>query len=232
MKLDFVGPDLSLGPLPAIFYFALSAKESLFQDPFNQPVIVWQTYPLRIFSLTLPEHEGHLEPNHAVLAFWKEEMAKGRNPIKEFTDQASREIHKLKNEGLLTPGKLAVAGLSRGAFMAAHLAAVIPEVRTILGFAPLTGFPEFPQYDLTRLIPQLADRTLRFYIGNRDQRVGTARCFQFIEQLAEAAFQRNVRSPPIELIITPSIGYQGHGTSKAIFEGGARYLAEQLGISP
>ena len=81
MKLDFIGPDLSLGPLPAIFYFALSAKESLFQDPFNQPVAVWQTYPVRIFSLTLPEHEGHLEPNQAVLAFWKEEMARGRNPI-------------------------------------------------------------------------------------------------------------------------------------------------------
>ena len=77
MKPDFVGPDLSLGPLPTIFYFALSAKESLHQDPFNQPVAVWQTYPVRIFSITLPEHEGHLDPKPARLAFWNEEIAKG-----------------------------------------------------------------------------------------------------------------------------------------------------------
>ena len=80
-------------------------------------------------------------------------MAKGRNPIAEFTDLASEEIHRLKKEGLLTLDKLAVAGLSRGAFMATHLAAVVPEIRTILGFAPLTGFPEFPQHDLTASSP-------------------------------------------------------------------------------
>ena len=115
--------------------------------------------------------------------------------------------------------------------MATHLAAIVPEIRTILGFAPLTGFSEFPQHDLTHLIPKLSDRTLRFYIGNRDQRVSTSRCFHFIEQLAEASFQSNVRSPPIELFVTPSIGYQGHGTSKSIFEEGARFLAGQLGVA-
>ncbi len=231
MTLTFVGPELSAGPLPTVFYFALSAKETLFQDPFNQPVALWQTLPMRIFSLTLPEHEGHLEPNRAVIALWQEELAKGRNLIKEFTDQAAHEIHKLKQAGLLLPEQLAVAGLSRGAFMATHLAALVPDIRTILGFAPLTGFPDLPQHDLIHLIPQLTDRTLRFYIGNCDHRVGTSRCFNFVQQLAEAALHRNIRSPSVELIITPSIGHQGHGTSKKIFEAGARFLADQLGVS-
>jgi esterase FrsA len=35
--------------------------------------------------------------------------------------------------------KLAVMGLSRGVFIACHVAAAIPAVSTILGFAPLTN---------------------------------------------------------------------------------------------
>lgn len=93
--------------------------------------------------------------------------------------------------------------------------------------APLTHFLDFK---LKSLIPHLIGKKLRFYIGNHDTRVGTANCFQFIEALAEASFQNRISSSDVELIIGPSIGHQGHGTSKEIFTKGADWMAEKLGV--
>ena len=76
--------------------------------------------------------------------------------------------------------------------------------------------------------PLSSHRKLRFYIGNCDQRVGTRNCFDFVDKLSSAMFEARNRSPSVELIISPSIGFQGHGTPKHIFHRGAQWLAEQL----
>jgi esterase FrsA len=81
---------------------------------------------------------------------------------------------------------------------------------------------------MRHLIDKLIGKNLRFHIGNRDELVGTAACFSFIEQLAEASYQNRIRSPQAELIVYPAIGYLGHGTPKAIFEQGAEWLSQKL----
>lgn len=236
----YTGPDLSVGPLPTLFYFSLSAEDSLCLDPFNQPVAYLSNLPMRIFSMTLPGHENNLPPTEA-LNVWASDILSGHNAIREFIHKVKQTIDALESKGLLLPGRTAVAGLSRGAFIAAHAAALIPQFEWILGFAPLTklsGAKEFQDFShhpmveslsLEHIANALVDRKLRFYIGNLDTRVNTRSCFDFIETLSQAAFVNKIRSPSVELIIGPSIGRDGHGTSPAVFRDGAQWVAEKIG---
>jgi esterase FrsA len=233
-EIAYTGPDLSAGPLPALFYFALSAQDSLRLDPFNQPVAYLSSLPMRIFSMTLPGHENQLPPTEA-LHVWAQEMARGHNFVADFAQKVKMAVEMLQD--VLIADRIAVAGLSRGAFIATHAAAVTPQLRWILGFAPLTQLAFAKEFHglqgdptaLMHLAPQLFDRQIRFYIGNLDTRVGTRKCFDFVEKVANAAFEANIRSPKVELIIGPSIGRDGHGTSKEVFHDGAQWIAEKLG---
>lgn len=240
--LAYVGQGLHAGPLPALFYFALSAEESLGVDPYNQPVVFLAHDALRIFSLTLPFH-GKGYAATAALSFWAEELIKGHDLISACIQTIKEAFDQLLEMDILIPDKTAVAGLSRGAFIACHAASAIPEIKTILGFAPLTELifaKEFAkmqdhalakQLSLSHIIDSLIGRSLRFYIGNLDTRVSTRRCFEFVEALAMASEKKRVRSPPVELIIGPSIGQYGHGTSKEVFENGALWLIQNLGVA-
>lgn len=235
-NFEYLGPPLEEGPLPAVLYFALSAKESLHLDPFNQPARFLTSYPLRVFSFTLPGH--HLPPTEA-LHHWALEIGKGHDVISEFCNHVLETIEDLIAKNIIIEGKLAAAGLSRGGFIACHLAAKTRLISTILGFAPLTQLDfakefegmDVSSFNLSHLTTKLSDRTLRFYIGNRDIRVGTANCFHFISDLTEAAYHKKIRSSPIELIIGPSIGHQGHGTPPHVFKDGADWLAGKLGCA-
>lgn len=229
----FLGPPLSHGSLPAIFYFALSAEDSLHLDPYNQPAVALKHLPLRVFSVTLPFH--HLPPEEAI-SCWAEEFDQGRDPITPFAQTIVQEMESLIQQNIIDKEHVGVMGLSRGAFIAAHVAAKASYVRSILGFAPLTKWRESKTFktcgadhlDLLHLAPHLFNRTLRFYCGNHDTRVSTAACFEFISHLAQTAYRHHIRTSPLELRIGPSRGKDGHGTSPEIFQEGALWLAQNI----
>lgn len=222
------GPPLSEGPKPAIFYFAIGAHDSLSLDPFSQPVEALSGEDVRIFSITLPYHEQGLDPYKAI-----ELWAKNIDVLVKFLDDATSAIKRLLAENILIAGKIGLMGLSRGGLIAMHLAARIKEISAICGFAPVTrlsvlsefesGFAD--KYEPKHLIESLCHRKIRFYIGNRDTRVCTRSCFEWIEAACEKS---DSSSPSIELIISPSIGRNGHGTPKENFEAGARWLRNIL----
>ena len=230
-KIYWTGPDLSEGCLPALFYFAISGKESLALDPFNQPVAFLSGEALRVFSLTLPFHEEGFDKNKAV-DLWVEEIQNDHDIISSFVQRVIDSIDFLIEKGLINKEKIAVAGLSRGGFIASHVAARLPSIKTVLGFAPMTimrGNSSLANsLSLKQITHQLTGKSLRFYIGNRDLRVMTDKCFAFIEKLAEESYEKRIRSPQVELIISPSIGYMGHGTAPQIFFDGACWIKEML----
>ena len=80
LPLYYVGPDLEEGPLPCVIYLALSAKESLMTDPFNQPVSHLKNYALRIFSIDLPYHGENL-PSTEALKLWAQAFARGEDVL-------------------------------------------------------------------------------------------------------------------------------------------------------
>lgn len=233
------GPSLDKGPMPAVFYFALSGEDSLCLDPFNQVVQFLSPYPVRVFSLTLPGHEANL-PKENAINIWAEDIAKGKNFFSTFFDSVIESIDFALRKNFTEEGKIAVAGLSRGGFIASHIAAIDPRIHFLLLFAPLTVLKNAKEFtslqdnafvesmSLVHLSKDLCERHVRAYIGNRDIRVNTRACFDFIDQLSEDAFSKKIRSPQVEMVISPSVGHQGHGTPPHIFQEGANWLAKCL----
>lgn len=241
LTLYHIGPPLDHGPLPSFFYFALSGSDSLCLDPFNQPVqfLLGLGKMIRIFSITLPGHEANLPPENAIQV-WAEDIARGLDPIGSFLDSVSAAVDFAIRERFADPKKMGIGGLSRGGFIASHVAARDERFRFLLGFAPLTRLSLLKEFssmqdhplvnnlDVVNLSASLADRHSKFYIGNRDTRVGTRECFNYAMSLVEAADTRKIRTPQIECVITPSIGRDGHGTSPEVFQQGALWMAKCL----
>jgi pimeloyl-ACP methyl ester carboxylesterase len=241
LPLFYTGPDLEGPDLPCIIYLALSAEESLLTDPFNQPSLFLQKHPVRVFSVDLPFHGNGLLATQAMNK-WAEEMISGNDIISAFLDDLETSLRILFDH-LNNPSQVAIMGLSRGGFLASHIAARFSEISTVLIYAPLTqlgecsefknlkDLPSVQKLDIDKLTLNLLHKTIKAYIGNRDLRVGTDRCYTWIRSLVNAASDQNIRSPHIELVLKPSIGHLGHGTSKETFEEGALWLAHKLGLS-
>lgn len=236
LTLYHTGPALDKGPLPCFFYFALSGEDSLQTDPYNQPITTLTDLPIRCFSLTLPFHDSKVQYNSGV-ANWALAYEQGNDPLRDFINDIVGIINYLERQQLLIPNAIAVGGLSRGGLIATLLAATDPRISAVVGFAPMTRLDLSPDFSrlasnpivqslsLKRYVEKLTKTSVRFYIGNRDVRVGTAHAFEFIYNLADKAFETGTRSPKAELIITPSIGFQGHGTSPKAFKDGALWIA-------
>ncbi len=237
--MQFIGPSFKKGPYPALFYFALSKEETLHQDPYNQLVQFLADSPIRIFSFTLPFHEKPFDKNTAMKK-WAEEMEKGHDFFRPFLDQVKDAIKSLIQNNLTYEDTIAVAGLSRGGMVASHVAAENPDIRYILEFAPVTNLsfmknfhhisdhPLVKKYSVYSLVPLLCDRHIRIYIGNYDKTVGTKNSFLFLEQLSQTALAQRIKPPKIEMVISPAIGYQGHGTSPETFKAGADWILKKL----
>lgn len=237
-SIYYQGFDLNTGTQPAVLFFALSAQMSLFVDPFNQSVLRLNQHGIRVFSWDLPFHGPHEDP-HQAMHQWAKAFTSNASFLRDFLSLCQENIQYLIKQNLINIHQFAVAGLSRGGFIATHLAALEPEIKSILGFSPLTkpqpleefmihSGTSFDPISLQFLVNQLVHKHLRFYIGNRDTRVGTDTCYQLIRTLTEAAFTQGIRSPTVELMIYPSIGHKGHGTPSYIFEDGADWLKRQL----
>lgn len=234
LDIEYLGPSIDEGEASTVIYFSLCAKESLSLDPFNQPAMFLKNKNFRVFSITLPGH-GRDYDKYKAMQYWAdnlEELLTFIQNVKKFAD------HLIETK-VTKPNNIGVMGLSRGGFIAAHLA-THPHIKAALGFAPVTdlnSLNEFQNHDNDNIMKKLSlDSTLgslinkkvRFYIGNRDVRVNTACAFNFISQIAEAAYHERIRSSNAELIVGPSIGQYGHGTSPQTFEDGASWLEKQI----
>jgi dienelactone hydrolase len=232
----YQGPDLSEGPLPAVLYFALSGTASLYEDPFNQPVQALRQESIRFFSWDLPFHEAQADYKEAMQK-WAEEALNNPSFFPSFIQQCQSHLRFLISSGYVDPQRIGAAGLSRGGFIATLLAASDPQISAVLGFAPITHLKILEKYlpesahltfKLQDEMDSLINKKIRFYMGNRDVRVETSLCFEFIRTLADHAYHKGIRSPSAEMIIYPSIGHQGHGTPPFIFQSGAAWIKEQL----
>lgn len=227
---SFVGKEFSEGKMPALFYFSLSAHESLSLAPYNSPVELLQDEPMRIFSFTIPGHEEGLDKFEA-MNHWAKNDPK---LIWDFIESTCQTIDFLIENEIVDPQKAALAGLSRGGFLAAHIAAKLKKIPTLLGFAPitkltaLTEFSSKPEFETLNLDHQIEGlcllKNIRFYVGNNDSRVDTDECYQFIRKLGS----QKKRNLSVELFITESIGRFGHGTSAETFKEGSLWLKNHI----
>lgn len=242
LEVQYIGPQIDIGPLPSVFYFALSAEESLSVNPYSQPVEYLSSYPIRIFSMTLPFH-GKGYSNVEALKIWAEKIKEGQNILEDFIQNAVKTIDTMVEEKIITPYNIGIAGLSRGALVALNIAALCPRIPNILLFAPLLDLAYVEEFinlknntqvkntSSLNLAHYLLNRNIRIYIGNRDIRVGTDISFNFIRKISELSFNKKISPCNAEMIIKPSIGAYGHGTSSESFNDGAKWLSSKLQLS-
>lgn len=204
-----------------VFYFAVGAEDTLTKDPFNQPVEMLKSKGIAVHSFSLPYHDPPFLPQNGIEE-WLKAYERGEDPLTPFLDNVAEKIQRLD----LDWSKTAVMGLSRGVFIGAHILKRVSQIPYFLGFAPMTSLD--PYLNLDSCVEPLSYRTIRFYIGNDDTRVGTDRCFSFVQSLVAKAKEHRKREIPIELIIGASVGYKGHGTLPHVFEDGVKWLGEHL----
>jgi len=218
LDAHYLGLPFGLGPMPTVFYFSISAKDSLNLDPFNQPVAALDTGKMRIMSVTLPFHDDYPPLPENATEKWN------LSTFEPFCDKLKKLLDKLIEEDMIDPESIAFMGLSRGAFVAFHLAKLFPKVKGIVAFAPMLSLSHEPCLDVADFAKDLCQLPIRIYMGNRDKKVSTKRAMHFILDLADCAYDANIRTAPIEMFVTSSIGHSGHGTAKKTFIEGAKWI--------
>jgi predicted esterase len=236
--LIMVGPKEKKA-LPSIFYFALTGKQSCTLSPINQPVAFLSTHSVRIFSWSLFAHQEEVDPKESMKQ-WASAIEQKNNFIEAFITKSKYNLSKLIDDGWVDSSKIAVSGLSRGAFLGTHWAANDSRISVVVGYSPLvslnalTTFPSLKtnslakQLNLINSAPKLIHKKICFYMGNRDQRVSTEESTKLVKEISNQAYQKRIRSPQVSLMITPSIGYLGHGTSPSSFYSGTQFILEQF----
>ena len=239
LEFSYFGPDLFWGPMPTVLYFSIDAHSSLCVDPFNQAITPMMNHSMRVFSIDLPEHGDSLDP-HTALSRWADHYVQNLPILEKFLEKVSNFIDHLHRENLIDH-RLGVMGLSRGAFIACHLAKLNNKVEHIVGFAPLSVLKrakEFENLDSNIHLPcaikdlkhDIYNRTVKFFIGNHDTRVGSSEALHAVLEIAAYANEQGMRQAPIEAVIYPSIGHMGHGTPPQIFEEGSIHMIKKLGF--
>lgn len=215
-----LGPDLHIQGVKTVFYFSLSAEDSLSTSPFSNPAKMLEQKGLRVLSPTLPFHEENKRPN-SIKAVWGE----NKDALIAFLADLEIAIDEL------TPsfsGHLGVAGLSRGAFIATHIGSRMPQISSILGFAPLTHLYSTQELDIIHLAPKLIHKKIRYFIGHNDTLVGTQNAIDAVSAFINAAQKVKIANPPMGIDIKPSVGREGHGTLDYVFEEGTEWLIKNL----
>lgn len=220
-----------------LFYFACSARDSLSLDPLSQPAIAAVACGCRVISIDLPFHQEGVALDEALEA-WNHAFEQGEDPFHSWFDRVEKWI---RQEPSLQHQPVGLMGLSRGGFIGKILAQRLSIVKALLLFAPLLDWEECPSFQESAaegLIPSsyllldsassLSHVSLRVYIGNQDRRVGVRPAFELVEAVARAQADKRIFPSPSELIIRPSIGYMGHGTTPETFSEGAQWAASQL----
>jgi len=198
-----------------VFFFALSAKDSLFLPPFCHPVDTLLKMGVRVISTTLPFHENN-EREYGIDTIWHE----GKERLSTFLDHLVKSIDEIKEK---YPGPFGAMGISRGGFISLHLAARCPDIKAVCAFAPMLKVKDLEEFDLFNKTEDLKETNIALFVGHNDIAIGTEQVIQLQKELLE----KN-KHGKIVTKISPSIGHRGHGTSDPIFHEGVMWAINQL----
>ena len=214
-------PD-RLSTRPALLLnFATDRANTLQQTPYDIPSQMFLAAGHRVASFDLPCHgergvAGRPGGIAGFIALW----AEGRDVFSQFVGDGRAVIDALINDGRATPGRIFVCGTSRGAYFALRLMAgderieaaaafnPVTDWRAIREFADLRDQPEIADLALTGSVDALAGRAVWAAIGNRDMRVGTDCCLQFVQAIVAAESAKGCETSHVVLHVVPEDGHK------------------------
>jgi dienelactone hydrolase len=212
-------------PAPTLFILASSVEDSLGSEDFAKVGRLLLSKGFICVSVDMPCHgldQKAAEPGG--LAGWRFRLEKGEDLVGTLTKSLSAVLDHLIQAGYTDEHKVAVAGTSRGGFMALHFAAAESRVRFSAAFAPVTDLLALSEFagtkqvtpagalDLRRHAGKLAGRSVWLCIGNDDQRVGTDQAIAFTRKVVAASVSAK-KPADVELHVMPTIGHRIHATA-------------------
>ena len=211
---------LTTQPAPTLFILAGTIDGTLETPTYRQCGSELAEHRYLCVSIDLPCHGTQArEGEPAGLSGWSHRAAKNDDFVAECNARLSSVLDHLIKTGITNPDQIAACGTSRGGFLAIHFAAHDARVKCAVGFAPVTdlaalsefrAIPEHPLVARLSLINQadrLAGRPVWVVIGDRDDRVGTNKAFEFLNRLNAVAREKNIPSQTELHIISEPRGH-------------------------
>ncbi|MGI9456452.1 MAG: alpha/beta hydrolase family protein [Aeoliella sp.] len=189
-------------------------------------------------SLDLPCHGREKIAQEAEgLSGWRERVEAGQPLIDSFQTKVAAVLDHLIASGDADPDRIATCGVSRGGFVALHLAAREPRIAATAAFAPVTDLAVLTEFAGAEQLPAVkalalkewadrhAGRPIRLVIGDQDRRVGTDHAIAFSRRVARRA--REAQLPgALELHVVPEP--RGHAIPVGTFKQAADWIEQQL----
>lgn len=189
----------------------------------------------RVASFDLPAHGERVGTLGAGIAGFAARIAAGEQPFEQFVRDGRAVIDACLRQGIAEPGRIVVAGVSRGGYCALRLMAADSRITAAAALAPATDWRELDEFSSLKNEPSVAALALehyagqlagrRFYvaIGNDDQRAGTAACTRFVLAVTTAEARAKSGSALRYLVVDDSAG---HALARHWREEGIRFLLE------
>lgn len=229
--------DKGAAPAPTLFIFAGDVRNSLTSLDYNKVGMIAGQHGFLCVALDVPGHGKDVRPGEPTnLAAWRARIEKGDDWLGELAKKTRDVLDYLVKEGYTDPERVAVAGTSRGGFIASHMAAAEPRFKAVIAFAPVTELLVVNEFkstskpeamralDLSHLAGKLAGRSYWLCIGNNDLRVGTDEAIAFTRKLVAAALAAK-KHADVNVVIAPSLGHSIHKTAH---DEAAAWLLERL----
>jgi dienelactone hydrolase len=222
-------------PAPVLFLFAADLDRTLTDPAYNRVGrLLHQHHGFLFVSLDAPCHgKDNVENASNPLATWRTRIDRGDDLVGDFNRKCTQVLDHLVAEHYADPSRVAVAGTSRGGFLALHWAAAEPRVRCVAAFSPVTELMALTEFkdakdpararalDVNTNAGKLADRPMWVEIGNDDHRVGTDRAIAFTRALVREASATKL-PPLVELHV---IATAGHSTPAAAHDEAVAWIA-------
>jgi hypothetical protein len=232
--LDQIGQQ----PVATAIVFTTTAYEALHTPPLCHPAAMLHKKGVKVVSFDLPLHDQQT-PTYEGVKRWTNFIEKtGRDPLSPFLEQIQSWIEQQISDDM----PLLLVGISRGAFIAAHLSVRMKKNYPLILFSPMLHL-NYPwlfeqqalkpgwiqEYNLICHINFLKNSPIFFSVGNNDERTLTTDTIQFFQQLIDAKAIEQKRGSPLNLRVFPSIGMFGHGTPDDIFMEGITWALKWIG---
>lgn len=214
--LSYKTPKKKIGK--TVFFFSLSASDSLNLSPFCHPVDTLLDNGLHVISTTLPDHENNNRP-YPISDIWGGKT----NTIEQFLNDLQTSILEISS---IFPPPYGAMGISRGGFIALHLASMMKEISSVCCFSPMLSVKE--KLSIFPIKKHLTTKKIHFFVGHNDTLINTKDVINLSHEITSLAQEKKQHNVNIQTTIFPSIGRHGHGTPDPIFQQGAQWITNNL----
>jgi esterase FrsA len=241
----------SKGPRPAPLLVILGgeARQTAEGETTNRVGSLLLGHGVLSASLDIPGYGAdHRDGEPPGLRGWRARLDRREDLLSGFKARLGAMLDFLVAEGYADAGRLAVAGVSRGGFVALHAAAADARLGRVVAFAPVTDLLALSEFrgmtdpdparalDVMRLAETLAKRPVLVSIGHSDERVGSRHAIDFglrlmeLSPLAMGPMSHFWSSDEVKLVVTLSQGAGGHSSYQTAHDEAAEWLLRRFNM--